>query len=123
MTIAAAWSKAQATAGKDPELYRAYWYLRSDVYALEPWAGVKGVITLVRVLSRRLAPAVRDAEQDAVRLLLCEAISLFALLSVQLAAHGLTLEDDRLLAETESRLSEGIVPLAEQRRLADAFDK
>lgn len=122
-TLALAWLRAQSAARADPELSRAYWYLRSEVFALDPWLAVKGVIALVRLLSKRLAPAVNDEEQDAVRLLLCEAVSVFTLLVVQLAATALTLEGDRLVAAVESRLSEGSVPLLEQRRLADAFDR
>lgn len=121
--IATAWIRTQSVAAKDPDLNRAYWYLRSDVFAHDPWAGVKGVMALVRLLSRRLAPAVQDEEQEAVRMLLSEAISIFALLCCQLAATALTLPGDRLVAETEARLSEGAVPLVDQRRLADAFDK
>lgn len=107
----------------EPELERAFWFLRSEVWFLDPWSAAKRTLGLLRTLNKRWTPQVEDDEARALRWLYAEAISSWTLNVVTLAGEAARLDEHTFQARAEERLAEGVVPAAYQRRLSDAIDK
>jgi hypothetical protein len=111
------------TCRRDPELERAFWFLRSAVWFLDPFTAVKQTIDLLRRLTRRWAPRVEDDDTAALRWLFCEAASVLTLNLVTIAGLSLTVERRDFSVLVGERLAEGVVPMTEMRRLSDSIDR
>lgn len=107
----------------DPELERAYWFLRSDVWFLDAWTATKQSIGLIRQLAARWTPGVADEDTQFLRWGFAEAVSVFTVNAVTLAGFSLQIDQDHFRSTAKERLSEGIVPPQYQKRLSDAIDR
>jgi hypothetical protein len=107
----------------DPELERAFWFLRSEVWFLDPWSATKRVIGLIRQLARRWAPQVADNDANALRWLFSEAVAVFTVNAIALAGEARWVNTGQLHALAAERLAEGVLPAHDMRRLSEAIDK
>jgi hypothetical protein len=107
----------------DPELERAFWFLRSEVWFLDPWSAVKRVIGLVRQLAKRWTPQVADNDANALRWLFSEAVVVFTVNVIVLAGEAMRVDTGQFHALAVERLAEGVAPTHYMRRLSDAVDK
>jgi hypothetical protein len=107
----------------DPELERAFWFLRSEVWFLDPWSATKRVIGLVRQLAKRWVPQVTDNDGNALRWLFSEAVAIFTVNITALAGEAMRLDASQFHALAAERLAEGVVPTHYMRRLSDAIDR
>lgn len=107
----------------DARLERAYWFLRSEVWFLDPWAATKRTLSLLQEMSKRWTPHARDDAEMAVRWLLTEGVATFTFNVVSLAGEAVRAPEDEFNALAAERLSEGAIPAAQMRGLSDAIDK
>lgn len=107
----------------DQELERAYWFLRSEVWIITPWLGIKQLITLIQRMSRRWVDGQSDKERRALKWLLCEAVCIFALNCVTIASYGVELGKDDFVLLLGSQLSEGLAPARYMEEVSDHVDK
>jgi hypothetical protein len=107
----------------DPELERAFWFLRSEVWFLDSWSATKRVIGLIRQLAKRWVPQVADSDANALCWLFSEAVAAFTVNVTALAGEAMRLDTDQFHALAAERLAEGMVPTQYMRRLSDAIDK
>jgi hypothetical protein len=107
----------------DPELERAFGFLRSRIWFLEPFLAVKQVIDILRRMARRWHPRVQDDEAQALRWILAESVSVLTLNLVIISGHSLTLERPRFSQLVSDRLAEGMIPMPQMRRISDSIDK
>src|ERR1700722_4120258 len=59
---------------EDPELERAFGFLRSGVWFLEPFTAVKQIVEILRRMTRRWDARLQDDEADALRWILAEGV-------------------------------------------------
>ena len=107
----------------DPELERAYGFLRSGVWFLEPFTAVKQVIDILRRTTRRWDARVQDEESIALRWILAEGVSVLTLNVTAISGLSLTLEKPRFSQLVNDRLAEGMIPKPQMRRLSESIDK
>lgn len=106
----------------EPELERAFWFLRSEVWFLDPFAALKRTLTTLRFLADRWTPAARDEHEYAIRWMLCEATVVATLNIVGIAGHAVRLGGDALTEAIDERLAEGSIPAHRMRAIANSFD-
>lgn len=110
------------TTRHDPELERAFAYLRSDAWLLEPAVSIKRSIAVVSRISRRWIRELDDGEQRAVRWLLAEAITAFSLQATRIAGTSVPIDRSEFAEWMVERLAEGAAPAAAMRTTARAID-
>jgi hypothetical protein len=111
------------TCRHDQELERAFWFLRSEVWFLEPFTATKQLIDALRRLRRRWTPRSEDEETNALRWLSAEAVSVLTLNLVTIAGFSFTLDRPRFSAFVSERLAEGVVPIPQMRRISESVDR
>ncbi len=109
--------------GEDPELERAFGFLRSGVWFLEPFTAVKQIIEILRRITRRWDPRLHDEESLALRWILAEGVSVLTLNLVMIAGLSLTLERSFFAQFVSDRLAEGLIPMTQMRRISESIDK
>ncbi len=107
----------------DPDLERAFWFLRSGVWFLEPFTATKQTIEILRRMTRRWDAQLQDDESVALRWILAESVSVLTLNMVMIAGLSLTLERSLFSQFVSDRLAEGLVPMVQMRRISDSIDK
>lgn len=122
-TAFAADIRARKTAKGEPELERIYWFLRSEVWFLDSWLATKRLVGGLAVLRRFWTPEVDDDQAAALRWMYAETISILTLHLVVLTGRFQASDHREWPAIANDRLAEGPIPAANQRALADAFDK
>ncbi|MFF0720458.1 hypothetical protein [Micromonospora sp. NPDC003816] len=115
--------QVQVICKRDPELERAFWFLRSEIWFLKPFVAVKQTLDLMRRLSRRWTPRLEDDDSTAIRWLISEAASVFTLNAVTIAGLGFTLSKEQFSSLVVDSLSEGIVPSHQARRFSESVDR
>lgn len=113
---------ARQAISADPDLNRAYQYMRGDVWFAEPWAAAKRLVATVKFLGARWAPGAGGPDQEAIRWMVAESVIAFGLVSTRLAGATLITDPARLVQEVSDRLAEGAAPMSEMRQLSDSFD-
>ena len=108
---------------EDPELERAFGFLRSGVWFLEPFTAVKQIIEILRRMARRWDSKLHDDESLALRWILAEGVSILTLNLVIIAGLSLTLERPLFSQFVGERLAEGLIPMTQMRRISDSIDK
>ena len=108
---------------QDPELERAYWFLRSGVWFLEPFLAVKQVIDILRRTKRRWDSRIQDDESQALRWILAEGVSILTLNLVIISGLSLTLERSSFSQHVSDQLAEGMIPMPQMRRISESIDK
>jgi len=121
--VALARDAARQAINADPDLNRAYQYLRGDVWFAEPWAASKRLVATVKLLGSRWAPGLAGSEQDAIRWMLAEAVIAFAVTSTRLAGVVRTTDQARIVGEVADKLAEGAAPMNEMRQLSESIDR
>ena len=107
----------------ESELERAFWFLRSEVWFLDPFAALKRTLSAMRVLSSRWTPEARDGHEFAVRWLLSEATVVAALNLVGIAGYAVRRGSQGFDEFVDARLAEGSVPAHQMRAIARSFDE
>ncbi|WP_159104170.1 DNA-binding response regulator [Streptomyces sp. CdTB01] len=116
-------NEVKATCKRQSDLERAFWFLRGEVFFLEPFLAIKQLIELLEKVSQLWTPRLQDEEALATRWLAAEAASLLTLNLVTAAGMSVTLDRsdwDDLVAE---RLAEGSIPMHQMRKISDSVDK
>lgn len=114
----------QRHAKYNPKWERAYWFLRCEVWFLEPWHALKRVIGLLESLADSWTPRIDDDDQSLLRWLYAEAVGVFSLNAALFAGYRLTWADDRAWIEwATDRLTEGAIPMHQMKVVSDAADK
>jgi hypothetical protein len=109
--------------GKDEQLSKAFWFLRSEVWFLDSATAAKRLIGLFGQLAGLWAPAIEDDNSRVLRWLLAETVSVFTLNTVALASEAL-LDDPALLGQRlGDRLSAGYASADAMRRISRDVDK
>jgi hypothetical protein len=121
--LAGEMKQIQAVAKRTPELERAFWFLQSEVWFLDPFDALKRLLGLLRRLST-MWPAESDGEaMRAARWFFAETISIATLQLVIIAGKANTM-DQRAFAELAmGKLAAGNVPIHEMSRLSDRVDE
>ena len=107
----------------DRDLERAYWFLRSEVWFLDEVTAVKRTVGLYGQLSDRWTPGIDDDDARALRWLFAEAVSVFTLNAVAVAADALVDNDKLFSASVGERLSGGVVSADAMRRISADVDR
>ena len=107
----------------DPALERAFWFLRSEVWFLDPWSATKRTIGLLRLLAPSWTAGVDDTDAAGLRWLYAEAISVLTLNLVTLTGHAVTNNPGAWNEIVRDRLAEGAVPMHQMRALSNAVDR
>jgi hypothetical protein len=110
-------------ARNDRHWERAFWFVRCEVWFLEPWHAVKRSIGLLDSLANWWTPDIDDDDQALLRWLYAVALGVFTLNAVLLAGHRLGSEKNEWRGWARDRLAEGAVPMHQMRVLSDAVDK
>jgi hypothetical protein len=105
------------------QLERAFWFLRSEVWFLAPWAAVKRSLGLIQQLTKWWSDPPRGVDGSTLRWLFAEAISVFTLNVVTVLEPAVHLEPDQWRAVVQSRLAEGAVPMHQMRKLSASVDE
>jgi hypothetical protein len=108
---------------RDRDLERAYWFLRSEVWFLDEVTAAKRTVGLYRQLSDRWTPEIDDDDARALRWLFAEAVSVFTLNTVAVAAGSLVDNDTLFSATVGERLSGGVVSADAMRRISADVDR
>jgi len=108
---------------EDPDLERAFWFLRSEVWFLDPISSCKRIIGLLKQLGLRWTPGVDAGDDRCLRWLYAESIVVFVLNVVTVSGYALTLDEINFTRLLTERLSEGTIPIGEMRRLGIKIDK
>ncbi|MGY2084849.1 hypothetical protein [Blastococcus sp. SYSU DS0539] len=106
-----------------PEIERAFWFLRCEVWFLEPWAAVKRTLGLLARLGGWWNDPPEGLDEPTVRWLYAEALSVFGLNLVTTLEQAVLLPPDEWHALASARVTEGAVPLPQMKTLAASFDK
>jgi hypothetical protein len=109
--------------GKDKDLERAYWFLRSDVWFHDELTAAKRLLGLYRQLSNLWVPQVDDDDNRALRWLLAETVSVFTVSAVAVAADALLDDSDLLAARVGESLSAGLASADVMRKISADVDK
>lgn len=107
----------------EAELERAYWFLRSEVWFVDPFSALKRVLTAMRLLASRWTPDARDDHEFAVRWLLCEATVVAALNLIGIAGTAVRRGAQGFDEYVDGRLAEGSIPTHQMRAIARSFDE
>lgn len=110
------------TCSEDQELERAYWFLHSEVWFLDPFSALKRLLTAMRFLASRWTPNARDDHEFAIRWLLCEATVVATLNLVGIAGFAVRREGKAFDEFVEERLAEGSIPTHQMRAMSKSFD-
>lgn len=113
---------ARRSVSADPDLNRAYQYLRGDVWFADPWAAAKRLVATVKLVTSQWTPNAEGVEQEAIRWMLAESIIAFSLISVRLAGVMLPADPARVAQEVGDKLAEGAAPMSEMKQLSDSVD-
>lgn len=114
---------AQKHARNQRSWERAFWFVRCEVWFLEPWHAIKRSVGLLDSLANWWTPDIDDDDQAMLRWLYAEALGIFALNSVVLAGLRLASEKNEWRAWAADRLAEGAVPMHQMKVLSSAIDK
>jgi hypothetical protein len=110
-------------ARNDRELERVYWFFRSEFWHSSSALGLKRSLSAITVLSKRWVPGIDARERQALSWLMGDAIVAVTISIVQLASDAILLPPDEFRRKTLERLAEGLVPIGQLERFAQAVDK
>ena len=107
----------------NPDLERAFWFLRSEVWFHDEITACKRLIGLYGKLGKLWAAEIEDEDSRAFRWLLAETVSVFTLNAVAVAFEAIRVEPELLAAELGEQLSAGLASADVMRRIAFDVDK
>ena len=121
-SIAQMRKNVHAFAKSDPTLERAYWFLTSEVWFLDPFDALKRTLGLIRELGKAWPPESQQAANTAARWFFAEAISLVGLNLAVIAGHANTMDPTSFQQTAVAKLATGDIPFHAQQKLADRVD-
>jgi hypothetical protein len=122
-TIASLRKEVQAFVRDDRMLERAYWFLVSEVWFLEPFDALKRTLGLIRELGKVWPPETHQTAMQAARWFFAEAISIATLNLAIVTGDALTM-DARTFRETAiAQLESGDIPSYAIRNISDRIDE
>lgn len=113
----------QRTVSTDPDLQRAYWFVRSDLWLMEPTAALKRTLGASRLLASRYSDALPQNQMTAIRWLAAQVITGFTLAAVRIAGTAYRQPEDVFERHFHERLAEGVTSYAAMRELSRTVDK
>lgn len=116
------WDRLRPLTRSEPSLERAYKFLRSEVWHLDPWLATKRTIALMSAVRKQWVEGLAPDELLLVRTLLVEATVVFSLAAIRIAGEIAWLPSDQAHQLILERLSEGAAPMRELVRLSQAVD-
>jgi len=122
-TIASLRNEVQVFVKPDPILDRAYWFLRSEVWFLEPFDALKRTLGLVRELGKVWPPESHQKATQAARWLSAEAVSIVTLNLAVIAGEANTMDAQTFRNTATARLASGDLPWHAIRNLSDRLDE
>jgi hypothetical protein len=122
-TIASLRKEVQSFVKADRMLERAYWFLVSEVWFLEPFDALKRTLGLIRELGKVWPPETHQEAIQAARWFFAEAISIATLNLAIVTGDALTM-DARTFQETAmAQLASGDLPSYAIRNISDRIDE
>jgi hypothetical protein len=112
----------QRTVATDPDLQRAYAFVRSDLWLSEPTAALKRTLGASRLLGSRYSDALPSSQQRAIRWLAAQVITGFLLATVRIASIAYRQPEDVFERLFHERLAEGVTSYAAMRELSRSVD-
>jgi hypothetical protein len=122
-SIAVAVKSAHAQFKKDAELERAFWFLRSEVWFLDPVDAIKRNLGLLRQLKTRWSEQLNHDELHALRWAYAESISILGLHLTLVAGTAVTMSPNPFNELMTAKLATGDVSLRAMEKLADKVDE
>jgi hypothetical protein len=107
----------------DVELTRAFWFLRSEVWLIDPWLAIKRTMTLMQRMAKRWVPGMDEDERLALAWILCEAVSVTTLNLVTVAHSAVRSSTEQFAEHANEKLAEGLAPRPVMMRVSDMVDK
>ncbi|MET8763087.1 hypothetical protein [Lentzea sp. NPDC004782] len=107
----------------DADLERAFWFLRSEVWFLDPFDAIKRNIGLLRELRPRWSDGLDTGSLQALRWLYAESISVLGLQLALIAGVAVTMDVSSFRELALARLSVGDIPLSAMTRISDRVDR
>jgi hypothetical protein len=108
---------------RDPELEVLFRFLRSKVWFLDNFTAIKQTMSAIESLSKQWVADIEDDHKKAVRWLLAESLSVFALMLVDICSEARLRPRADFDSFVASRLADGVVPTSEMRQLSRSIDK
>lgn len=115
--------KAGLQAKNEPTWERVFWFLRCELWFLEPWQATKRLLGLLEQLVQWWTPQINDEDQSMLRWMFAEAVSVLTLNLTVIAGTRLSTGPVTWRPWALDRLAEGAVPAHHMRYLAGAIDK
>jgi hypothetical protein len=106
----------------EPRLERAWWFLTSEVWFLEPLDALKRTLGVIRELHRHWPPEAHTSEMEAVRWFYAEAISVAVLNMALVAAEANGMGRELFTTSVTNRLSTGDIPAHAMHKLSEQVD-
>lgn len=122
-TIASLRREVQAFVKNDKVLERAYWFLASEAWFLEPFDALKRTLGLIRELGKMWPPENHQEAMKAARWFFAEAISVATLNLAIVAGDALTMDSRTFEEIAMAQLSSGDIPSYAIRNISDRFDE
>ncbi|MFE1078356.1 hypothetical protein ACFW31_07515 [Nocardiopsis alba] len=115
--------QVKSSCRQQTDLERSFWFLRGEIFFLDPFLAIKQLIELLRRITQLWTPRIQDEEALAVRWLAAESVSLLTLNLVAATGTSLTLSRENWQSLVSERLAEGSVPMHQMRKISDSIDK
>jgi hypothetical protein len=122
-TIAKLRKDVQSFAKRDVISERAFWFLTSEVWFLEPVDALKRTLGLIRELGKVWPPETHQDAMRAARWFFAEAISIATLNLAIIAGEANTMNAQTFQSVATARLAAGDVPYYAMRKLAERVDE
>lgn len=106
----------------DPLLERAWWFLVSEVWFLEPFDALKRTLGVVRELGKSWPPVAHVEATEAARWFFAEAISIATLNLAVVAGEANTMDSASFQNSASARLATGDLPLHGVKKLSERVD-
>lgn len=106
----------------DPLLERAWWFLISEVWFLEPFDALKRTLGVIRELGKAWPPETHAEAMSALRWFFAEAISVATLNLVVVAGEANTMDVQSFEASASARLATGDLPYHGVKKFAERVD-
>lgn len=122
-TVAANLKQIHAVCKRTPELERAFWFLQSEVWFLDPFDALKRLLGLIKRLGT-MWPAESDTDNmRAARWFFAEAISVATLQLATITGRANTMDTRSFSELALGKLAAGNIPIHEMRRMSERVDE
>ena len=123
LTVAQAIASIAKQVKSEPELERAFWFLRSEVWFLEPFDALKRTLGLLRQLKQRWPHEQDEQGMRVARWMYAESISVATLQLAKVAGTAISMGLKSFVELATDKLSAGDIPTHNMRNLSDRIDQ